>query len=445
MVIRIPENVRRIIEKLEEYGHEAYAVGGCVRDALLHRIPQDWDITTSASPEQVKALFRRTIDTGIQHGTVTIMLGNDGYEVTTYRIDGEYEDARHPKQVVYTTDLAEDLRRRDFTINAMAYNPKTGLVDLFGGAEDLKNKIVRCVGSPHERFTEDALRILRAIRFSAQLGFEIEAGTDAAIKELAPTLTKISRERVQAEVTKLLVSDHPQYFRKVYEAGITKQFFPEFDVMMEMEGNSVSYDYNIGEHSLAMLGLVGGTPVLRWTTLLHDCGKPFCPRVETEGAVHYVGHAEESAVRAKRILKELKFDNDTIDHVTKLITWHTEKFTDGKPAIRRCLNHIGPDLFRLFLELATADVMTKRFAIQDDDLFHYMEVKRLFLSILADGDCYRMDQLAVNGADLKAAGVNPGPAMGHILKAMLEDVMIVPERNTKDYLLGHLAEYQKIG
>ncbi len=441
MVIRVPENVRHIIERLENAGFEAFAVGGCVRDALLHRVPQDWDITTSAAPEQVKGLFRRTIDTGIQHGTVTVMLGNDGYEVTTYRIDGAYEDSRHPKQVTYTTNLAEDLRRRDFTINAMAYNDRTGVVDLFGGMVDLKNKIVRCVGSPEERFTEDALRILRAIRFSAQLGFSIEPATEAAVKALAPTLQKISRERIQAEVTKLLVSDHPQYFRKVYEAGITKQFFPEFDAMMEAEGNSTSYGSSIGEHALAMLGYVGGTPVLRWTALLHDCGKPFCPSVEVDGRMHVIGHEVESAARAKRVLKDLKFDNDTIDQVTKLISWHTEKFESGKPAIRRCLNSIGPELFRVFLELATADVMTKRVEIQDDDLWRYMEIKRQFLAILAAGDCYRMDQLAVSGGDLKAAGVMPGPGMGRILKAMLEDVMDDPSRNTKVWLLGRLPEY----
>lgn len=435
MEIRIPEEVRRIIETLEENGYEAYAVGGCVRDALLHRIPKDWDITTSAAPSQVKALFRRTIDTGIQHGTVTVMIGSEGFEVTTYRIDGDYEDSRHPKQVTYTDNLAEDLKRRDFTINAMAYNPRIGLVDLFGGAEDLRKKVVRCVGSPEERFTEDALRILRAIRFSAQLGFSIEAGTEAAIRKLAPNLEKISRERIQAEVTKLLISDHPQYFRKIYEAGITKQFFPEFDAMMELEQHTPFHYNTVGEHTLAMLGYVGASPVLRWTALLHDCGKPFCHQVDEDGRDHFKGHEQEGAARAKRVLKDLRFDNDTIDQVTKLVAWHTERFKDGKPAIRRCLNAIGPELFRLLLEVDTADAMAKHPGVQDTNLRQYAEAKAKFLEILADGDCYRMDQLAVNGSDLKAAGVAPGPEMGRLLKAMLAEVLEDPAKNTKTYLM----------
>ena len=208
MVIQIPEKVNKIIKKLQEHGYDAYAVGGCVRDSLLGRTPADWDITTSAKPLEVKGLFKRTIDTGLQHGTVTVMLNREGFEVTTYRIDGEYEDSRHPKEVIFTGKLEEDLRRRDFTINAMAYNDREGLVDVFGGAKDLKNQIIRCVGEPRERFTEDALRILRAVRFSAQLGFAIEEDTAKAAGELADTLRKISAERIHTELVKLLVSPH---------------------------------------------------------------------------------------------------------------------------------------------------------------------------------------------------------------------------------------------
>ena len=214
MRIQIPSHVEYIIGKLNQNGYEAFAVGGCVRDTLLGRTPGDWDITTSARPEQVKALFRRTIDTGIQHGTVTVMLERTGYEVTTYRIDGEYEDGRHPRQVEFTSDLLEDLKRRDFTINAMAYSHETGIVDAFGGMEDLEKRVIRCVGEPMERFEEDALRILRAIRFSAQLDFSIEEKTREAITRIAPNLAKVSRERVQMELTKLLCSDHPEQIRQ---------------------------------------------------------------------------------------------------------------------------------------------------------------------------------------------------------------------------------------
>ena len=217
MEIRIPAPAEEIINKLNEHGYEAYVVGGCVRDMLLGREPGDWDITTSALPEQVKEVFRRTVDTGIQHGTVTVMMGKEGYEVTTYRIDGEYSDGRHPNSVEFTPDLVEDLKRRDFTINAMAYNSHTGFVDKFGGVEDLQKGIIRCVGEPMDRFTEDALRILRAIRFSAQLGFSIEERTYEAIKVIAPNMVHVSKERIQVELTKLLLSSHPDYISLVYE------------------------------------------------------------------------------------------------------------------------------------------------------------------------------------------------------------------------------------
>lgn len=227
--MQIPEAAEEIIRKLNQAGYEAYVVGGCVRDTLLGRQPEDWDITTSAKPEQVKAIFGRTIDTGIQHGTVTIMRGKAGFEVTTYRIDGEYEDGRHPKSVEFTSNLVEDLKRRDFTINAMAYSHETGLVDVFGGMDDLQQKRIRCVGSPKDRFTEDALRILRAVRFSAQLGFEIEPGTRQAITKIAPNLVHVSKERIQVELTKLLLSDNPDYIRKVFETGISPYITPGFD------------------------------------------------------------------------------------------------------------------------------------------------------------------------------------------------------------------------
>ena len=237
MQIQLPEAVRWILNELQKHGQDAYAVGGCVRDTILGRSPQDWDITTSARPEQVKAIFKRTIDTGIQHGTVTVMVDHVGYEVTTYRIDGEYEDARHPKEVTFTSNLLEDLKRRDFTINAMAYNETTGLVDAFDGIGDLRRGIIRCVGNARERFGEDALRMLRAVRFAAQLGFTIEAETRTAIEELAGNLKKVSAERIQVELTKLLVSAHPDELRTLYQTGISAVILPEWDAMMETAQN----------------------------------------------------------------------------------------------------------------------------------------------------------------------------------------------------------------
>ena len=280
MKLTIPSNAEKILHILEENGYEAYVVGGCVRDSILGRNPNDWDITTSASPQQVKELFQRTVDTGLQHGTVTVLMDKEGYEVTTYRVDGDYEDGRHPKQVMFTSSLEEDLKRRDFTINAMAYHPERGLVDLFHGMEDMEHKIVRCVGDPMERFHEDALRILRAVRFSAQLGFTIEEKTKAGIQALAPNLKCVSAERIQTELVKLLVSPHPDYLRVAYETGITREFLPEFDACMETEQNTPHHCYTVGEHILHGLLLVRPDKVLRLTMLLHDIVAVFflcCP------------------------------------------------------------------------------------------------------------------------------------------------------------------------
>ena len=274
MTINIPQKAEQILHILNEAGYEAYVVGGCVRDSILDRVPGDWDITTSALPEQVKELFHRTVDTGIQHGTVTVMMGKEGFEVTTYRVDGEYHDGRHPDAVTFTRSLEEDLKRRDFTINAMAYHPEHGLVDLFGGMEDINRKIIRCVGDPVERFTEDALRMLRAVRFSAQLGFTVEENTKAALARMSGNLEHVSAERIQTELVKLLVSDHPDYLRTAWETGLTREFLPEFDACMETAQNTPHHCCSVGEHILKSLTEIENDRLLRITMLLHDIAKP---------------------------------------------------------------------------------------------------------------------------------------------------------------------------
>ena len=266
--IELPEDVRTILAKLETEGYEAYAVGGCVRDSILGRKPGDWDITTSARPESIKALFRRTVDTGIEHGTVTVLMGSRSYEVTTYRIDGEYADLRHPKEVLFTASLEEDLKRRDFTINAMAYNESTGLVDLFDGMSDLNNRVIRAVGKPEERFGEDALRILRAFRFSAQLDFEVEEKTREAAKKLAANLSMISAERIREELTKLLVSDHPEKIEELYDNKITDVILPELNRCMEEEQNNPHHLYTVGIHSIKAMTFINGEMLKRYGDIL---------------------------------------------------------------------------------------------------------------------------------------------------------------------------------
>lgn len=440
--IAVPQKGQHIIETLQRTGFEAYVVGGCVRDSILGRKPQDWDITTSARPEQVKALFPRTIDTGLRHGTVTVMLQGEGFEVTTYRIDGTYEDSRHPSEVTFTYDLQEDLRRRDLTINAMAYNDAVGLVDLFGGMEDLKAGVVRCVGNAEERFAEDALRILRAIRFSAQLGYDIEEKTTAAIVKLSPTLSRISAERIQVELTKLMISPHPDYLRMAYDTGVTKVFFPEFDRACETPQNHPHHCYSVGEHILHSLGHVEADSVLRLAMLLHDIGKPAVMTLDEEGRNHFHGHAAVGAEMAETILRRLKYDNDTIHKVCRLVRYHD--YGNGVDIdirlARRAMNRIGEDAFPALFAVKRADILAQSDYLRREKLDMLEKWQGLYREILDKNQCVSLKTLAVSGADLIAAGWKPGKELGEALKQLLELVLEDPARNTKEWLLAKACE-----
>ena len=434
MRIQIPGDVEGIIRTLEEAGYEAYAVGGCVRDTLLGRTPGDWDITTSALPDQVKQLFRRTVDTGIAHGTVTVLVNRVGYEVTTFRIDGEYEDARHPKEVVFTPKLSEDLKRRDFTINAMAYNHRTGIVDLFRGREDLEKGVIRCVGDAKTRFEEDALRIMRAVRFSAQLGFAIEDGTRRAASAMARNLERVSQERIQAELVKLLVSAHPERMRELYQMGITRVILPEFDVLMETPQNNPHHCLNVGEHTLKSLCGIAPDKVLRLTMLLHDMGKPACRTTDGEGLDHFKGHGEVSARMAGNILRRLKLDNDTIRKVTLLVRYHDWRMEPQERTVRRAMHRIGTELFPSLLQVQTADTLAQSTLWREQKLERIRDVAKLCGTILQENQCVSLKDLAVTGKDLMALGMKPGPEIGSLLKQALEHVLDFPEDNTKEYL-----------
>ena len=442
MNIQLPEKVSEIINCLRSHNFEAYAVGGCVRDSLLGRTPSDWDITTSATPEEVKSLFSHTVDTGIQHGTVTVMLGHEGFEVTTYRIDGEYEDARHPKEVAFTLSLREDLKRRDFTINAMAYHPERGLVDLFGGVNDMEKKVIRCVGDPMERFQEDALRILRAVRFSAQLGFTIEASTKEAIGALAPNLKLVSAERIQVELVKLLVSPNPDYLRVAYETGVTAEFLPEFDVCMKTDQNTPHHCYTVGEHILKSLLHVRADKVLRLTMLLHDIGKPVVKITDENGRDHFKMHGPESEQMAKVILRRLKFDNDTIHKVCRLVKWHDARPAAQMPNVRRSVNKIGEDIFPLYLEVQRADMLAQSTYQRREKEERLEGVKSCYEQIVEKKQCVSLKSLAVTGRDLIQAGYKPGPYLGEILNQLLEHVLEYPEDNQKETLMQLVKENQ---
>lgn len=438
MHIQLPCKVNNIIEAIQAAGYEAYAVGGCIRDSILGKEPDDWDITTSAKPEVIKSLFARTIDTGIQHGTVTVMIGKEGFEVTTYRIDGEYEDCRHPAEVTFSTEIKEDLRRRDFTINAMAYNEKDGLIDIFEGRHDLEKGIIRCVGDARERFSEDALRMMRAVRFSAQLGYEIESGTRAAIKELAPTLHKISAERIQAELVKLLTSGHPGFLRIAYETGITACILPEFDLCMETSQNNPHHCYSVGEHILHTLAYVEPDKALRLGMLFHDIGKPQTLTVDGSGVTHNHGHAQTGEKMTADILRRLKFDNDTIYKVRKLVLYHDLHIEPSAKAVRRAVNRIGEDIFPLLFKVKYADIMAQSSFEREEKLNRLEEIKHVYAQVLEQKDCLSLKSLAVSGNDLAAAGVAPGKEIGETLRKLLEIVLDNPECNEKDYLLSLL-------
>ena len=435
MKIQLPEKVNQIICTLQEHGYEAYAVGGCVRDSILGRIPDDWDITTSATPLETKALFARTFDTGIEHGTITVLLDKDAFEVTTYRVDGEYEDSRHPKEVTFTRCLKEDLLRRDFTINAMAYNDSEGLVDIFGGIEDLNNKTIRCVGDARARFGEDALRILRAVRFAAQLGFEIEEETREGIRELAPTLANISAERIQVELIKMLVSPNPNLMRTAYELGITKVILPEFDAMMETSQETPHHMYSVGEHTLRAIEVVPADKVLRLAMLFHDIAKPLMKTVDENGCAHFKMHDLKGADMTKEILRRLKFDNDTLNKVVKLVRYHDYRIPADPRSVRRAMNKVGEDLFPLYHEVRQADTLAQSIYLREEKLQNLAEVWGTYEEILEKNECVSLKALAISGSDLIANGMEPGKEIGRVLNALLELVIENPEYNTKETLL----------
>ncbi len=410
--MQLPEDVRAIIGTIEEHGCEAYAVGGCVRDTLLGKTPYDWDITTSALPMQVKSMFKRTVDTGLKHGTVTVMIGKTGYEVTTYRIDGEYKDGRHPENVEFAVNLFEDLKRRDFTINAMAYSDKNGLVDEFDGQGDLERGIVRCVGNPIERFTEDALRMMRAIRFSAQLSFEIDKETYKAIEKLSPNIAQVSMERIQVELTKTIMSDNPEKVELYYETGIFSVVLP--DVAAIFEGR---YRHN----ALSMLKHTEKTVILRYAALLNS--------LEPD--------------KAKGVLRSLKLDNHTVDSVTAIVANSKVTIDENEPAIREALNRYGRELFDNLIihdEALTTAKEEITGIILPGKHNHIAAVKKMMDDIIARGDCVTIKDLDITGNDLIEYGMT-GPQIGRTLNELLHVVMDNPKLNDKATLLAMLEHF----
>lgn len=440
--IDMPKGAAFIIEQLNNSGFEAYIVGGCVRDCLIGKKPNDWDITTDAKPNQVKQIFKRTVDTGIEHGTVTVLIYPDkdspleSYEVTTYRIDGEYENHRRPKSVSFSTSLKEDLKRRDFTINAMAYNDRDGLVDIFGGIEDLNNGIVRCVGNPDERFDEDALRILRAVRFAASLGFEIDSQTVESIKSHAKYLKDISAERIQVELTKLITSDNPDRIVTAYELGLTRIILPEFDRMMETPQNNPYHKYNVGIHTVEVMKHTPPDMVLRYAALLHDVGKPACKTTDENGVDHFYGHQSKGEEMSRTIMRRLKHDNASTKLVAMLVKYHDYGISEnvGIKAFRRFLGKIGVDNFCAFMLIKRADMEGQSDYRLEDRLSILSNFESMYDEIIKNNHCLTKNELKIGGSKLIEMGFKPGRQLGQILDELLEEVLDDPKKNDSEIL-----------
>ncbi|WP_027627051.1 CCA tRNA nucleotidyltransferase [Ruminiclostridium cellobioparum] len=430
-----PGSVGYIINKLNEKGFEAFIVGGCVRDSVLGKDPHDWDITTSALPADVKETFGRTYDAGIKHGTVSVAVEDEIFEVTTYRVDGKYSDSRRPDNVSFTASLKEDLARRDFTVNAMAYNYQTGLVDYFEGLQDIKNRQIKAVGNAGARFQEDALRMLRAIRFSAQLGFEIEKNTFDAISGNSGLIKNISRERIREEVDKLLTSQNPSCFNKLYHSGLLEHILPEFVACYHTEQNNPYHIYNVAEHIIRTVESIPKSSILRWTMLLHDIGKPLSRTTDDQGIDHFYGHQEVSVRMADSILNNLRLDKLSIKKILTLVRYHDVDIFDTGKSIRKVLNKVGEDLFLSLLEVQRADAMGQNPVYLDKRLVKLDNIKRIYKEIKDKGQCLSLSDMAVNGDDLISLGMEPGRKVGEMLGYLFDRVLENPELNDKEKLI----------
>ena len=432
MTINIPENPRFLMELLMYAGYEAYVVGGCVRDSFIGKTPHDWDICTNALPEQMYNVFRNmhVIDTGLQHGTLTVMLDKEAYEITTYRKDGDYSDHRHPDSVEFVGNLAEDLSRRDFTVNAMAADVDGNIVDLFDGESDLKNGILRCVGNPDERFQEDALRILRALRFVSRFGFVVDNKTEKTMLKNKGLLREVSAERVAKELSEILMGDNCILpLRSCYE--ILAVWIPEITLTVNFWQYNQHHYLDVWGHTITAIANSPKDLYIRLALLYHDLGKPKCFSVD-DGVGHFYGHAEVSKEIAEKSLRNLKFDNRTIGVVTQLVEAHDRTIEPRKPVIRRCLNKIGLEQFFRLLDVKEAD-----YAAQSQlygDRLHKAEILQMTDEIIAaqmqQKDCFTLKDLAVNGNDLIQLGYKPGKKIGTVLNQLLE--MVINDKIAND-------------
>lgn len=440
MIGIIPDEVKRILKRLKDNGYEAYIAGGAVRDMLIGKTPHDFDIATSATPTEIKALFNHTIDTGIKHGTVTVIENKIGYEVTTFRNDGAYRDGRHPENVRFVKDVSADIKRRDFTINAMMYSEDTGVIDLAGGKEDIENKLIRCVGNPQTRFYEDALRMLRAVRFSAVLSFDIEEKTARAIKSCAFLIRHVSNERILEELNKILLSDNPDHIRVLHKLGLLKYIMPQLARCFGERQKNKYHIYDVGEH---IMHAVKYTPVdftLRWAALMHDIGKPCCSSIDNAGIIHFYGHHRESKKIAVDVLHKLRMDSDSIKNIAILIENHDVRVEPTPQAVKRTMARTGEELFKKLMLLQKADNMAKNSIHYPEKLRKIEAAEEIYKTILAEDQPYLVSHLVINGNDLIKLGYRAGRDIGEVLKKLIDEVIINPKLNKREYLIKRAGE-----
>nr|WP_319488152.1 CCA tRNA nucleotidyltransferase [uncultured Caproiciproducens sp.] len=436
MRINIPPQVETVIQKLNNAGYEAYIVGGCVRDSILGLAPSDWDVTTSALPDETELALSgfKCIKTGIKHGTISVLINHMPVEVTTYRIDGQYSDNRHPDSVRFTRSLKEDLSRRDFTVNALAYNHFDGIIDCFDGMEDLKNRRIRCVGIPDLRFQEDGLRILRALRFSSVLEFTIERNTSLSILNNRDLLDHIARERINSEFTKLLCGNAENILRDY--RPVFEQFVSGISLMAGFQQNNPYHIYDVWEHTLKAVAAAEAIPILRLTMFLYDIGKPLCYTQDENGIGHFYGHGKKSAEMAKGILEELRYDGDAVCMVSKLINLHDLPVHTDETSLLRLLNKNGEKTLRYLFKVKTADIKAQN-PVYIGRLDELKKAQAMLESILARGLCFSLKDLQLNGSDLLSLNIPQGAAIGRMLSLLLDAVLDGKCPNSHDQLIKY--------
>lgn len=443
MTIQVPEFAADALSALESAGYESYVVGGCVRDAVLGIEPHDWDVTTAASPAQVKTVFsgRRVLETGLKHGTVTLLTGGGPLEITSFRTEGPYSDARRPDSVVFVRDVHEDLLRRDFTINAMAYSPLRGLRDDFGGMADLSAKRLRCVGRADDRLTEDALRILRALRFASRFGLTIVPETDAALRRHRDLLSRISAERIFVELKGILTGPGAGKMMLSYPE-IFFTILPDLAQMYDFDQHRPdAHPYDVWEHTAHALDAAPPDPVVRLAVFFHDCGKPATFSADpADGKGHFYGHPKVGAKMTDAMLRRLKCDNATRNLVTALVEHHELPAGTGKKALRRLLRRLGAEPMRQLFSVCRADACAHTPELAERLAASLDSAERQLEEILTGGGCISLRDLAVDGSDLLALGITPGPEVGRILNTLLEEATDELLPNERESLLRRAAE-----